>query len=111
MYEALQRSQLTFNMHTDLVTGTVGNMRMFDATGVGTCMLVEHGTNIGDLFIPDQEVVTYSSLGECVEKARWLLNRPAEREAIARAGQRRTLSEHTFGNRCRQTHELIAAKL
>lgn len=38
---------------------------------------------------------------------RWLLEHPEHRNAIAQAGQARTLGEHTFAQRASQMHQII----
>ena len=60
-----------------------------------------------DLFEEDKEVVTYSSIDEAVEKVTYLLNHPDEAEQIAKAGQARTLKDHTIMDRCKQIDEVI----
>ena len=107
MYNLLRQSKITFNKHADEAFGNVGNMRMFEATGVGTCLITDNGYNMRDLFEPDKEVVTYSSIDEAVEKVNYLLDHPDEAEQIAKAGQARTLRDHTIMNRCRQIDEVI----
>ena len=107
MYKKLSESKITFNCHADQAIGEVGNMRMFDATGVGACLLTDTGGNIRDLFEPDKEIVTYTSIEECVEKVNYLLNHENERKQIAAAGQKRTLKDHTVFNRCQQINEVI----
>ena len=49
-------NNFVLNIHSDefwLITG--GNIRMFEATGVGSCLLTDHKQNLQDLFIPDEE--------------------------------------------------------
>jgi len=111
MYNLLHQSKITFNMHAEQSFGDVGNMRMFEATGVGTCLLTDTGNNMQDLFEPDKEVVTYSCVDEAIEKATYLLDHPDEAEQIAKAGQARTLKDHTILNRCQQIDEVIQSKL
>ena len=111
MYNLLHQSIITFNKHTDAAKGDVGNMRMFEATGVGTCLLTDTGRNISDLFEEDKEVVTYRTIDEAVEKVNYLLDHPDEAEKIAKAGQARTLKDHTIMNRCQQIDEVIQANL
>ena len=107
MYTLLHQSKIIFNKHADLANGCVGNMRMFEATGTGTCLLTDTGQNMSDLFEPDKEVVTYSSIDEAVEKANYLLDHPDKAEQIAKAGQARTLRDHTIMNRIQQIDEVI----
>jgi spore maturation protein CgeB len=71
-----------------------GNIRMFEATGVGTLLVTETASNLSQIFEPDQEVVTYRSKEEAVEKIRYCLAHENERRSIASAGQRRTLRDH-----------------
>ena len=100
MFRVLRNSRLTFNMHGDVVSG-VGCMRLFEAPGVGTCLLSDTGDEMRELFREDAEIVTYSSVEEACEKATYLLNHEDEREVIARAGQERCLRDHLLPDRCR----------
>jgi len=111
MYNLLHESRITFNKHTDEAGGCVGNMRMFEATGAGTCLVTDTGYNMLDLYEPDKEVITYSSIDEAVEKVTYLLDHPDEAEQIAKAGQVRTLKDHTIMNRCQQIDEVIQKAL
>jgi len=86
MYQTLQRTQVTYNSHIDISSGSASNRRLFECTGVGSCLLTDHKANILSLFEPDREVVTFSSTDECIEKAKWLLGHPQERREIAQAG-------------------------
>jgi hypothetical protein len=107
MFRALRASKVVLNKHSNPAQGSVDNIRLFQATGVGTCLLTDSGSNMRDLFSPDQEIVTYSSIDECIEKARYLLDHELVRAEIARAGQRRTLKDHTAQVRIQQIDRLI----
>jgi spore maturation protein CgeB len=98
-YEILGRSRIVLNRHIDCAGEDASNMRLFEATGMGACLLTDAKRNLGELFEPDVEVMTYDGLDDCVAKVRYLLAHDAERKAIAEAGQRRTLRDHTFGQR------------
>ncbi len=97
-YEMLSQSKITFNIHGDF-SGHIGNMRCYEATGIGSCMLVDKPNLIKDLFLPDEEVVCYKSIGEAESKVKYLLKNPKICEEIARRGQTRTLKDHTMKNR------------
>ena len=111
MYKILSKSHVTFNRHADDSFGFVGNMRLFESTGVGTCLLTDSGKNISELFEENKEVVTYKSLSEAVDKARYLIENKSESDKIAKAGQLKTLNSHTIMNRCQQIDEVIQQML
>jgi hypothetical protein len=106
-YQLLARSRLVFNSHIDCSDNYAGNLRLYEATGMGACLLTDAKINLSDMFEPGVEVVSYSSVDECVEKALYLLEHEEERRAIAEAGQRRTLRDHTYAHRAAQLNELI----
>lgn len=107
MFQVLRDSRITLNIHADSSPRFASNMRLFETTGVGTCMVTDWKDNLPELFEPDKQVVTYRTADECVEKVAWLLDHPKEREEIARAGQARTLREHTFAQRALLLNEII----
>lgn len=74
-------------------------LRDFDAPISGSCYLTQHNDDLNDLYAIGKEIVTYHSIGDCVNKARYLLANKVEREAIASAGRARALQDHTWDNR------------
>jgi hypothetical protein len=111
MYQTILDSKIILNIHADSSPTHASNMRLFETTGVGTCLLTDWKENLSELFEIDREVVTYKSVDECIEKAKWLLEHPQERELIAKAGQARTLKDHTFAQRAVQLDEIIRKAL
>lgn len=90
MLAQLGASRVTLNAHIFAAGSEAVNIRLFEATGVGTCLLTDWKPGLQDVFEPDHEVVAYRSRGEAVEKARYLLENEGVRSAIARRGQERT---------------------
>jgi spore maturation protein CgeB len=111
MLQALADSKLTLNAHADTSIRYASNMRLFEATGAGACLLTDWKENIPQLFEPDREIVAYRSRAECIEKIRWLLDHPAEYEAIGKAAQARTLRDHTYAKRAEMVDAIIKDKL
>jgi spore maturation protein CgeB len=111
MYSQLQRSKIALNIHIDMAEQYAANMRLYEATGVGTMLLTDWKTNLHELFELGKEVVAYRSTGECVEMVKYYLAHDAEREAIARAGQQRTLSEHSYYHRMQELTEILSRYL
>jgi hypothetical protein len=111
MYRVLAQSRIAVNRHGDFAGGYAANMRMFEATGVGALLVTESATNLPDFFEPGQEVVAYDGVDDLVEKIRHFLEHDEERRQIAAAGQRRTLTEHTYGHRMRQLAGMLESRL
>ena len=99
MYRALARSRVTLNRHINVAENYANNMRLYEATGVGTLLITDHKDNLGELFEVGKEVVAYSSPEEAAELIRYYIAHPEEAQAIASAGQARTLREHTYQRR------------
>jgi spore maturation protein CgeB len=98
MYDIIQRSLITFNIHEGLLKGYVGNMRMFEATGVGTMILNDEGTNLSSLFDPGKEIETYKTIDEAIEKVRYYIANPEKALEIGRNAQLRTVKEYNYEN-------------
>lgn len=111
MYQTLRRSRCTLNAHIDIAAQWAGNIRLYEATGVGTCLVTDWKPNLSTLFEPDREVIAYRSAEECVEKVRWLLDHPRERREIAERGQQRTLSAHVPAQRAAALDEAFREAL
>ena len=111
MYEVLHRSSMTLNHHIDVAEAYAGNLRLFEATGVGTLLVTDWKKNIHEMFEPGKEVVTYRTPEECVELVRYYLDHDDERRAIAAAGQQRTLRDHTYHQRMQELVSLVQKHL
>lgn len=107
MLKALSKAKIGLNIHIDIAGIYAANIRLFEVTGVGSCLLTDHKENISEFFDPDREIVTYTSIEDCVEKMQWLLDHPKASKEIAKAGQQRTLTWYTFEHRARQFDEII----
>lgn len=102
MYRALARSRITLNRHINVAENNANNMRLYEATGVGTMLLTDRKDNLHELFDIGKEIVAYSSKEEAAELVRHYLDHPQEAEQIAQAGQARTLRDHTYAQRMRE---------
>ncbi|MEW6277021.1 MAG: glycosyltransferase, partial [Candidatus Eremiobacterota bacterium] len=111
MYRVLNRAKVTLNMHAAVAGQEAANMRMFEVVGTGSCLLTDFKPNLSQFFEVDREVVAYRTIGECRDKVRWLLDHPAEREAIARAGQARVLRDYGHAQKARRLDGMLRREL
>jgi spore maturation protein CgeB len=96
MFRVLGRSKITINQHIDIAENYANNMRLFEATGMGALLITDWKDNIRELFEPGKEVVCYKSVDECLELIDYYSHHEDKRAAIAAAGQRRTLNDHSY---------------
>lgn len=108
MFAILGSSKITVNNHISIAGEFANNMRLFEATGMGTLLITDRKSNIAEIFVPGEEVVCYESPEECVELIRYYLGNERERDRISRAGQRRTLREHNYEIRAKEIVALIS---
>jgi spore maturation protein CgeB len=111
MLKALSRAKIGLNIHIDVAGKYAGNIRLFEVTGVGSCLLTDAKVNLPDLFDVQNEIVTYTSPQDCMEKVQWLVRDSQARSAIAQAGMNRTHQDHTFAKRAQQLHGIILKTL
>ena len=112
MYRVRATGRVTITKHiTEVVGDSVGNCTMYEATGIGTCLMVDQRGNLGDLFEAGREVIAYSSPQDAAEKAAYLLENEHERRRVAAAGQARTLRDHTYVNRMSELVEILEPRL
>jgi len=106
MYEALAGARIALNHHIDVAGRYANNMRLYEATGVGALLLTDWKENLPRLFEPGKEVAAYRTVEECLDLMEQYLAREDERAAVAKAGQARTLRDHTYEQRMREFVEL-----
>ena len=115
MFNMLLRSEITVNRHIDAAGANANNMRLFEATGCGALLITDFKDNLQDLFEVGKEVVAYRTPQECAELICYYQRNKEEAKAIAKAGQARTLREHSYANRMKQTamvlHRAVRRKL
>jgi spore maturation protein CgeB len=104
MFRVLARSQVTINHH-GFPEPHANNMRLFEATGVGTLLLTDNKPDLVQYFNVGSEVMTYNTSTGCL---RAIVNTsPTTRDEVAASGQRRTLAAHTWDQRISELLTLL----
>lgn len=107
VYRILSDSLITLNRHGEVSRQYANTMRLYEATGMGACLVTDWKENLHTLFEPDKEIVTYRSANELIEKVNYLQENEREREEIAKAGQKRTLEEHNYHKRIKELLKIL----
>ncbi len=111
MLQAIQDSRIVLNIHSDSSPLFASNLRLYEATGVGSCLLTDWRPNLPKLFTPETEVAAFSSPEDCLKQIDRLLENETKRETIAQAGQERCLRDHSFESRLQRFDHIIRKKL
>lgn len=107
MFKVLYNSRIVLNRHSRIAGEYANNMRLYETTGVGSLLITDNKKNIGELFVPGKEVIVYNNAEDAAEKIRYFLSHEPERKRIAKAGQKRTLTEHTYLNRMKELKAIV----
>ena len=75
----LAGSKIALNRHIDVAGDYANNMRLYEATGVGSLLLTDAKQNLGELFDVGREVVTYRNADELVDAIEHYLEYEDER--------------------------------
>lgn len=92
--------------------GAPGNRRQikartFEVPGAGGFLLTEMAPGLERYFSIPREAATFETPAQLIEKVRYYLDHPDERDAIARAGHARTITEHTYERRISEILEKL----
>lgn len=107
MLKVLSAAKLTINPNGNFMRYG-GNMRMFEAAGVGVLQLTDDLPGVRAWFTPGENILTYRDVDDLRAKVAYYLQHDAEREAIARAGQAHVYAHHTYAQRVEALEALLA---
>lgn len=82
------------------------NMRVFETLSTGSFLLTNWIPTLEELFHDGIHLVTYKTIDEAIDKARYYLAHDDEREKIAQAGMEEVRAKHTFQHRARTVLDL-----
>ena len=107
MYRILAQSRICLNRHADWAENNANNMRLYEATGVGTMLITDYKDNLNELFEIGKEIIAFRNENECSELVNYYLEHDDERRTIALTGQKRTLNEHTYYHRMQELVHIV----
>ncbi|WP_319466868.1 glycosyltransferase [uncultured Pseudodesulfovibrio sp.] len=109
-------TKINLNLHSsvqakELVTfGDFINPRTFELAACGAFQLVDKRTLFDGAF-EDDELATFSSIEELLEKIDYYLNNPEECKAFIQKGRERVLKDHTYTARMRTLIDFTASRM
>ena len=75
MYNVFKGAKIVVNRHGEVAENNASNMRLFEATGVGSLLITDEKDNLEEFFEVGKEVETYGDSDELVAKIR-VLSKP-----------------------------------
>lgn len=105
-------TDININLHSSVATGELVsggdfvNPRTFEVAACGAFQLVDERGLMDELFSPD-ELATFDSMAELLEKIRYFQDNPQARLDIAERGRQKVLAEHTYAARMRTLLDFI----
>jgi spore maturation protein CgeB len=101
-----QSSKINLNLSTSSQPGANQiKGRNFEIPACGGFQVSEIAERLDEFFELGKEIVCYQTVDELVGKVKYYLSHESERCAIADAGYRRVLREHTYEHRFRRLFE------
>jgi len=109
MYKLLNQSRVILNNHIDNSGDEMANIRTFESTGVGSCLVTDYKNNYSNFF-SDDEIVLFRNNDEAVEKINYLSKNPKIAAEIAKRGMKKVHSKHLLENRWNSLYEHLIEK-
>ena len=107
MYKELNKSLITINYHIDKVGDEAANMRIFESTGSGICLLTENKKNLKNFFDIDKEVVVFNNTDEAISKIDFFLKNKNSALKIGMKAKEKTLIAHKISDRWKELENFL----
>jgi len=107
-YNMLKEAKIVINTHALKDIRFSGNIRMYEATGVGCLLLTDYKEDLNIRFEIDKEVVTYKNIEEMYQKVEYYLNNSDALKEIAKRGQEKTRKSYTYENFAKELFAFVS---
>jgi len=84
------------------------NLRVFEILAPGGFLITENLADLHKLFKVGEEIVCYDGVEDLKDKIKYYLAHPEERKAIAEAGHRRVIENHTYLHRMKELLNIVS---
>lgn len=101
-----QRAKIGINVHWN--DYGLGNQRLYHLPANGVMQISDCASHLDRVFTQGEEVVSYRSTDELIDRIKYYLNHENERQRIALQGYRRTMEKYRFATVTRAAGRLIA---
>lgn len=106
MMQVMSAAKVTVNIHGDFMHYG-GNMRTFEAAGVGVCQIADDLPGTRQWFTPNDNILTFANMDELQSHVQHMLTDEAARQKIAVNAQQHVYSHHTYTQRVAQFEAIL----
>lgn len=96
-YKVFYASKINLNITMPSIETGIP-LRVFDIMAVGGCVFSNYQEEIGEIFIPGKEIITFSNLDELNDKAKYYLSHEDKRIRIGVNGYLKVKNEYNVAN-------------
>ena len=107
MLRILSAARLTINTHGDFMRYG-GNMRLFEAAGVGVVQIADDLPGNRTWFTPGETILTYRDHDDLRRKVAYYLAHDDERQALAARAREHVYAHHTYDQRVERLEALLS---
>lgn len=93
--EIYRNSRISLNF-SDSTGDNQIKARIFEVTGSGGFLLTQHASGLDKLFVIDAEIAVFDTVAQCADSIRQYLADPAGRDALAHAGNVKSLTHYSY---------------
>ena len=84
------------------------NYRVFESKACGAPLITNNLPDLDKLFVLDEDIAVYSSTKEMIGMCQWLKKDTLAAKQLAENGYKRTIENHTYGNRAKLLLEILS---
>jgi glycosyltransferase involved in cell wall biosynthesis len=106
MLKVLSAARITINTHGNFMRYG-GNMRLFEAAGVGVLQVTNDLPGTREWFLPGETIITYRDNQDLREKIAYYLAHDAQRAVIAQRAREHVYHHHTYEQRVDRLEALL----
>jgi spore maturation protein CgeB len=93
------------NLYPSEIEGV--NVRLFEVAATGSFQICSYRKSIDNLYVNDEEIVTFKTISELKDKIDFYLVNEERRKFIALNAYKRTIAEHTYEKRLMQIFNFL----
>ena len=107
LYSIFAKYLITIHLNIGIAGTSFSAKRLFEAGGMGSCVITEHPDVEQNIFEIGNEIITFKDFDDCVNKIKYFLETPKEAIRIGLNAQKRVIKDHNYHIRAGQIINLM----